>query len=149
MNALIDGVVVKYLKLIPDERGLLMEILRCDEEIFEKFGQVYLSVAYPNVVKAWHWHKLQTDHFAVVKGMAKVALYDQRKDSPTYKCVNEFFIGERNPILLKIPKEVMHGYKAVGEESAYLINVPTFPYNRLLPDEERVDSVNNDIPYKW
>lgn len=149
MNNLIDGVVLKPLKVMPDERGLLMEILRCDEEIFEKFGQVYLSVAYPNVVKAWHWHKIQTDHFAIVKGMGKVVLYDQREESPTFKCINELFIGEQNPVLVKIPKKVMHGYKAIGNESAFLINVPTAPYNRGLPDEERVDAFKNDIPYKW
>src|SRR3990170_1354878 len=71
---MIEGVMVKQLKVIPDERGRLMEILRCDEEMFEKFGQVYLTTGYPGVVKAWHYHKGQTDHFCVVKGMMKEAL---------------------------------------------------------------------------
>jgi len=37
---MIDGVKVKKLKVIPDERGWLMEILRCDDEIYKEFGQV-------------------------------------------------------------------------------------------------------------
>jgi len=57
----IDGVIIKSLKVIPDERGWLMEILRCDDKIFKQFGQVYLSTAYPGVVKGWHYHKKQTD----------------------------------------------------------------------------------------
>ncbi len=72
----IEGVAVKPLRVIPDERGWLMEMLRCDDDIFQKFGQVYVTVCYPSVVKAWHYHKLQTDYFVVVKGMAKVVLYD-------------------------------------------------------------------------
>ena len=69
---MIDGVKIKQLKVIPDERGRLMEILRSDDEIYDKFGQAYMTTAYPGVVKAWHFHKFQVDHFAVVKGMMKV-----------------------------------------------------------------------------
>src|SRR4030066_1948114 len=115
---MIEGVMVKQLKVIPDERGRLMEILRCDEEMFEKFGQVYLTTGYPGVVKAWHYHKGQTDHFCVVKGMMKVVLYDPRDGSLTKGEVNEFFLGEHRPILLKIPPLVYHGFKTVSMEEA-------------------------------
>ena len=77
---MIEGVSIKKLKVIPDERGFVMEMLRCDDDIFKKFGQVYLSVAYPGVGKGWHYHKIQTDYFTVVKGMLKVVLFDQRED---------------------------------------------------------------------
>jgi dTDP-4-dehydrorhamnose 3,5-epimerase len=46
---MIDGVKVKDLKVIPDERGLLMEMLRSDDEVFQKFGQVYVTMVYPGV----------------------------------------------------------------------------------------------------
>lgn len=146
---MIDGVKIKKLKVIPDERGWLMEMLRCDDDIFQQFGQVYLSVVYPGVVKGWHYHKKQTDFFTVVKGMVKVALYDNREDSPTYKEVNEFFMGEHNPILITIPPLIMHGIKGIGTEPAYLINCPTEPYKYDEPDEFRVDPHDNDIPYDW
>ena len=103
---MIDGVKVKPLRVIPDERGRLMEILRNDDEIFQQFGQVYMTTTYPNVVKAWHYHKLQTDNVAVVKGMLKLVLYDRRDGSPTSGEINEFFIGEHNPLLVQIPREV-------------------------------------------
>jgi dTDP-4-dehydrorhamnose 3,5-epimerase len=57
---MIDGVKTKKLRVIPDERGWLMEILRNDDEIYNEFGQVYITTAYPEVVKAWHMHKKQT-----------------------------------------------------------------------------------------
>lgn len=146
---MIDGVVVKPLRVIPDERGFLMEMLRSDDEIFERFGQSYITACYPGVVKGWHYHKKQTDHFVCVKGMAKVVLYDSREDSPTYRQVQEFFIGERNPVLLKIPRLVMHGFKAIGTEMAMIINFPTELYNYSEPDEYRVPWDSKDIPYDW
>ena len=146
---MIEGVVVKKLRLIPDERGRLMEILRSDDELFIKFGQVYVTTAYPRVVKGWHYHKKQVDNMAVVRGMMKVVLYDNREDSPTFREVNEFFIGEHNPLLIKIPPLVMHGFKCISEQEAIAINCPTEVYNYDNPDEFRVDPHDNDIPYDW
>lgn len=71
---MIDGVQVKKLSLIPDERGFLMEMLRSDWPEFDRFAQSYVTACYPGVVKAWHYHEKQTDHFVCVHGMAKVAL---------------------------------------------------------------------------
>jgi dTDP-4-dehydrorhamnose 3,5-epimerase len=146
---LIDGVITKQLKVIPDERGFLMEILRRDDPFFRQFGQAYITAVYPGVVKGWHWHKLQTDHFCVVRGMAKVVLYDRRQDSPTRGEVNEFFLGERNPLLVGIPAGVLHGMKGIGTEVAVVLNLPTEPYNHADPDEHRVPPHDNDIPYDW
>jgi dTDP-4-dehydrorhamnose 3,5-epimerase len=146
---MIEGAVTKKLNFIPDERGRLMEILRRDEEIFAGFGQVYLTTTYPGVVKAWHFHKLQDDFITCVRGMLKLVLYDARKDSKTEGEVNEFFIGDFNPLLVKVPRMVYHGWKCISQEEALVINVPTEPYNRGTPDEYRVDPHQNDIPYGW
>ncbi len=119
---MIDGVKIKRLTAHHDERGWLAEILRSDDEVFEGFGQVYVSVAYPGVVKGWHYHKLQTDHFCVIRGMLKVVLYDSREESPTFGEVNEFFMGEGNLMLVKIPPLIVHGVKANSTEPGFLIN---------------------------
>lgn len=145
----IDGVRTKQLRVIPDERGYLMEMLRCDDEMFVRFGQVYLTVAFPGVVKGWHYHKRQDDIFVVVKGMIKLVLYDQRGDSSTCKLINELFIGERNPMLVTIPAGVVHGFKGIGVEPAYLINLPTEPYDYSNPDEFRISPRDPSIPYDW
>ncbi len=146
---MIEGVKLKDLKVIPDERGRLMEILRADDELFKKFGQVYMTTAYPGVVKAWHYHKLQTDNMTIIKGMMKIVLYDARKDSPTHGEVNEFFLGEHNPKLLQIPKLVYPGCKCISQEEAVVINIPTETYNYEAPDEYRLDPHRNEIPYDW
>ena len=146
---MIDGVRVKALKVISDERGWLMEMLRSDDEIFVGFGQVYMTAAYPGVVKGWHYHKKQIDHFVCVRGMMKVVLYDSRESSLTRGQVNEFFIGERSQQLIQIPTLVYHGFKCISDEPALLLNTVTHPYNHADPDEFRVDPHENDIPYDW
>ena len=146
---MIEGVEIKKLKVIPDNRGFLMEMLRCDDSLFERFGQVYLSVCRPKVVKGWHYHKQQTDNFVVVKGNAKVVLYDNRESSQTKREIQEVFMGEENPILLKIPTYVVHGITPIGDEPSYLINCPTLPYDYKNPDEFRISFKSKDIPYDW
>lgn len=146
---MIDGVKVKKLKIIPDDRGRLMEILRADEEIFEKFGQVYMTTAKPGVVKAWHYHKKQDDNFTCVCGRMRLALYDARSKSPTYKEINDFLISLEDPMLVHIPKGVYHGFKCVSDAEALVINTVTEPYNYKTPDEYRVDAYENEIPYDW
>ena len=146
---MIDGVRTRKLKIIPDERGRVMEIFRSDWEEFTKFGQVYLTTAYPGVTKAWHYHKKQTDNFCVIKGTMKVVLYDAREDSPTRGEVNEFFIGELNPMLIIIPPLVYHGFKCISETEALVINSPTEVYNYNNPDEFRIDPHTGGIPYDW
>ncbi len=146
---LIQGVRVKALKVIPDERGRLMEMLRSDDEIFLQFGQAYMTTMFPGVTKAWHYHKLQTDHFVCVRGTIKLALYDEREDSPTKGVVNEFFLGDHGPQLVQIPHHVWHGFKNVGEGESIIVNIVTHPYDCAHPDEFRIDPHQNHIPYSW
>ncbi|MBN2414624.1 dTDP-4-dehydrorhamnose 3,5-epimerase family protein [bacterium] len=146
---MIEGVVCKTLKVVPDERGRLMEILRSDDKIFEKFGQVYMTTTYPGVIKAWHFHTQQDDNVTVVKGMLKLVLYDNRAGSPTRGELNEFFLGEHNPILVHIPKLVFHGWKCISEQEAIAVNTVTKPYNYKDPDEQRLPYDSDEVPYDW
>lgn len=146
---MIEGVSVKKLRVIPDERGRLMEIVRSDDDFFDRFGQVYMTTCYPGVVKGWHYHKKQTDYMTAICGMLKIVLYDGREDSATSGEINEFFAGERNQILITIPPGVCHGFKCIGTEEAIVINTVTEPYQYDDPDEFRIDPHDNDIGYDW
>jgi dTDP-4-dehydrorhamnose 3,5-epimerase len=146
---LIEGVSIKNLKVIPDERGRLMEILRADEKQFSKFGQVYMTTAYPGITKAWHSHKLQDDNLTAITGMAKIVLYDGREGSPTKGAINEFFAGDQNHILIHIPKFIWHGFKCISDMEAIIVNIVTKCYNYKNPDEYRKPPDDSDIPYDW
>jgi dTDP-4-dehydrorhamnose 3,5-epimerase len=145
----IEGVKVKPLRLIPDERGWLMEVLRADDaDFFTRFGQVYVSATYPGVVKAWHYHQRQVDNFACLIGMVKLVLVDTRPDSPSQGAIDEFFIGTQNPMLVQVPNLVYHGWKCISLETAVVVNVPNEPYRYDAPDEHRIEP-HHTLPYDW
>ncbi len=146
---MIDGVIIKKLARHLDDRGYVMEILRDDDEQFLGFGQVYVSACFPGVIKAWHCHEHQTDNFCVIRGNAKVGLYDDRPDSPTNGEAQAIVAGELNPLLIQIPPLVWHGFMPVGGEMAVVVNVPTRHYDRESPDELRRDLSDPDIPFTW
>ena len=145
----IEGVVIKPLRLSRDARGWLMEILRADDPDFKRFGQVYVTVARPGVVKAWHCHEKQTDHLAVVAGRARIALYDARDGSATAGNVVDVVAGEDNPVLVIVPPGVYHGFKPAGDGAAHVINIPTEVYDYDGPDELRRPYDDPAIPYDW
>ena len=146
---MIAGVKTKKLKVVPDERGRLMEFLRSDDDLFIKFGQVYVSTTYPGVVKGWHYHKIQTDTLTCVKGMLKLVLYDRRDGSQTKGELQEFYVGEHNPLLVQIPPGVCHGWKCVSQEEAIALNCPSEVYDYQKPDEYRIAPHTGEIPYDW
>ena len=144
---MIEGVIVHNLRKIPDERGMIMHMLRCDDPHFEQFGEIYFSTAYPGVIKGWHEHTRQTQNYAVIQGMIKLVLYDNRADSPTYKELIEIFTGEDNYQLIRIPTGVINGYKTIGTKPAIVANCATLPHQ---PDEMlRYDPLGDKVPYKW
>lgn len=149
---MIEGVKTKNLKCIPDKRGFLMEMLRCDDELFKGFGQVYVSGCKRGVAKGWHYHKIQTDNFVCVLGNALVILYDNREGSKTRGESNSFLLKAQiseEHILLQIPPGVIHGFTPVDCEETWVINVPDFPYKYGSPDEYRFPWNSPEIPVKW
>ena len=144
---MIEGVKVKPLKKIPDERGMIMHMLRCDDPEFEKFGEIYFSAVNPGVVKGWHRHREMTLNYAVVSGMIKLVLYDDREGSATKGELQEIYMGEDSYVLVRIPPHVWNGFKGTSLEPAIVANCATIPHD---PKEiERLDPFKNDIPYDW
>ena len=150
---MIQGVEIKNLKVIKDDRGFLMEMLRADDKIFKKFGQVYMTFCKYGVAKAWHYHKLQGDYFIALQGKTLVGLYDARKKSESYGQTAKFILAapeERGQhIVLKIPKGVYHGFTALTKNGSKVLNVPTKAYNYKKPDEYRMPWNAKEIPFCW
>ena len=144
---MINGVEVIPLRVIPDERGKVMHMLRCDDPHFDHFGEIYFSMVYPGVVKGWHLHKQMDLNYAVVSGMIKLVLYDDRVDSITRGELQELFVGESNYALVHIPHGIWNGFKGIGVKPAIVANCATLPHD---PDEiVRMDPFKNHIPYDW
>lgn len=132
-----EGVLIIKLNRHADDRGYLTEVLRCDDPHFQKFGQAYVSFLRKGIIKAWHKHEKQTDHFYVVSGTSKIGLYDDREGSVTKGQYKTVVLGEAgHDALLVIPPLVWHGQMSLSEVT-YLLNMPTEPYDAANPDEIR------------
>lgn len=141
--------MVKDLVRYPDERGFFEEMIRVTDAFFaEGFGQVSHSFMHRGVVKAWHVHKRQIDWWYVVRGTIKVALYDTREQSETYKELNEFTIGsaEGQNKVIKVPPGVAHGLKVI-EGPADLVYVTSGVYAK--DEEGRIPYNDPTIGYDW
>ena len=90
----IDGVTVRPLRQIPDERGMVMHMLRADDPHFDAFGEIYFSVVELGAIKAWHLHERMTINYAVPYGKIKLVVYDDRDGSPTRGQLDEIYVGE-------------------------------------------------------
>ena len=148
---LIDGVRADSCQLWPDDRGYFLEVARLGEGYVPGFppgsAQVSASLGYPGTIKAFHYHRLQTDLWVPCQGMLQVALVDLRKSSPTFAERNTFFIGTMRPWRLVIPPGVAHGYKVIGETPAMLVYVTDRHYDPA--DEGRLPFDSPEIAYDW
>jgi len=144
----IDGVAIHPLKQIPDERGKVMHMLRATDPHFVGFGEIYFSVVYPGVVKAWHLHSRMVINYAVPVGRIKLVLFDAREGSRTHRELQEIFLGEDFYALAQVPPGVWNGFKGVGVTPAVVANCASIAHD---PDEiTRMDPLHNDvIPYDW
>jgi len=144
---MIKGVEVRALRQIPDERGKVMHMLRRDDPWFESFGEIYFSVVYPGAIKGWHLHTRMTLNYAVVSGMIKLVLYDDRADAPTRGEIQEIFTGEDHYALVTVPPGIWNGFKGLGGEPAIVANCATHPHD---PEEiVRMPPSTDRIPYRW
>jgi dTDP-4-dehydrorhamnose 3,5-epimerase len=143
----IEGVVVSQLTQIFDERGKVMHMLRRDSPRFSDFGEIYFSCTYPGAIKAWHLHRAMTLNYAVVHGVIKCVLFDDRPNSSTRGCVEEYFLSPENYCLITVPPMIWNGWKGIGKETAIVANCANIPHD---PNEiTRKSPTDPSIPYDW
>ena len=151
---LIDGVRFRPTRPVPHEDGTLAEIARVAwPEIDLPVVQVHLTTTFAGRVRAWGLHEASTDRLFVVSGLVSIVVYDGREDSPTFKRLNEFRVSERNPGLLVIPPNLFHGWKNIGIDEAFIINMPSNQYDHAKPDalDLPYDSplAEQIVPFRW
>jgi dTDP-4-dehydrorhamnose 3,5-epimerase len=146
-QGLIDGVKIELLTSGSDERGMLHELLTTRDAAIEPIVHVYEVVAEPGSVRAWVYHKHQSDRLCFTNGHFKWALYDIRVGSRTYGKLNILDVGEHLRCRLTIPPYVIHGVKNYSGRIASFINCPTNIYRHDQPDKTRLPYGHPGIPY--
>jgi len=148
---LIEGVKVRSYELWPDDRGYFLEVVRLRQGLAADFvpeqTQVSAALSYPGTIKAFHFHRHQTDLWVPAQGMFQVTLVDLRPGSRTFALKNTLYTGALKPWQILIPPGVGHGYKVIGESPAMLVYVT----NRLYDpqDEGRIPYNQPSIAYDW
>lgn len=146
---MINGVEMKKLIVHKDKRGFFCELIRRSDAFFKncQFAQLSHSMSRKGVLKAWHLHKKQTDWMYCACGDIKLALYDVREKSKTYKELVEIKMGEKfGRKVVKIPPGVVHGYKVINgpAQMIYLMDREYDP-----EDELRIPHDDPEIGYNW
>ena len=144
---LLEGVIIRPLKKISDERGTIMHGVRKDN-ILNDFGEVYFKKIYSGVINGWHMHEKLILNYICVFGMIKLVLYDMRENSPTKGALQELFIGEDNYCMVHIPTGIANGSKGLGFPYSIMVNVASEPHDPNLK-YLRIDPHSGKIPYDW
>ncbi|MBV8832672.1 MAG: dTDP-4-dehydrorhamnose 3,5-epimerase family protein [Acidobacteriaceae bacterium] len=148
---LIADVEIKPFPLWPDDRGYFLEIARTGQGLISHFPststQVSAALNHPGIIKAFHYHKLQTDFWVPAAGLLQVALVDLRQGSRTFARKNTIYVGALRPWQILIPPGVAHGYKVIGEQPSVLVYVTNRTYDPS--DEGRIPYNDTGIAYDW
>jgi dTDP-4-dehydrorhamnose 3,5-epimerase len=148
---LIDQVQIRPFPLWPDDRGYFLEVARIGQGLVADFPhestQVSAALNYPGIIKAFHYHRNQTDFWVPAAGLMQVALVDLRRGSRTYAAKNTIYVGALRPWQIVIPPGVAHGYKVIGEQPSVLIYVTNRTYDPK--DEGRIPYNDTAISYDW
>ena len=144
----IKGVIVKPLRLITDDRGSILHMLRSDSDLFIRFGEVYFSEIHPGIVKAWKRHKKQTQNLTVLLEKIRLVIYDDRPSSSTKGKIVEYNLGRlENYKLVHIPPMLWYGFQALGDRTSLIANCTDHPHD---PEElETLPADSNQIPFQW
>ena len=145
----IEGVRLQRLITRTDGRGGLTVLLSNLNENVIPPPHVYVVSAEPGSIRAWVYHKRQSDRLAFTNGDVRVVLHDLQPDSPTYRKLNVLDVGAANKIVLTIPPFVVHGVQNRGSQTATFINMPTRAYDLADPDKARLRRDHPGIPYTF
>jgi len=145
----IDGCSAVRLGESDDHRGSLIELLTTRDGPIAPIVHVYQVHAGPRSIRAWVYHKLQSDRLCFTSGRFRVVLYDARQGSPTAGRLNEFVVGRDNMIILTIPPLVIHGVENLEDTASVFVNLPTRAYNHADPDKYRLAADSPLIPYAF
>ncbi len=136
----INGIIIKDLIRNEDKRGWLIELFRKDmiaEEFFPEMS--YISMTLPGVARGPHEHIAQTDYFCFAgPSTFRLMLWDNRKESATYKNKMSLNVGENDPKIVIVPQGIVHAYKNIGDKPGVVINLP----NKLYAGWGKKDKVD-------
>lgn len=146
--AKIEGIKQQELRQINDDRGAVLHMIRQDSEDFIGFGECYFSEINYGKVKAWKYHKEQTQTLVVPVGTIRMVIYDDRAESKTKGALQVLELGRpENYFRIQIPPKLWYGFEGLSRTPALIVNCADKPHD---PFESKVIAFDDaNIPYAW
>lgn len=146
---MIHGVYIKQVIQHPAPDGFFVELVKEGEQSFHEIKQTSYSQTLPGTIKAFHLHKGYWEIWCVLKGRAKIVMYDGRPDSPTQGETQVLFSDEKDMKVVAIPPGVAHGYQVLGSEPVGMLYHAGKAYDPKNPGIEEIPFDDPKINFNW
>jgi dTDP-4-dehydrorhamnose 3,5-epimerase len=122
--------------------GFLVPIYNIHDGFFAKGKepqQIYMTTIRPGTVKGPHLHFIRTGFFTCIKGNVRVVL-------KTEEGYSVFFSGEDHEYRsIEVPTGTPAAVQCIGEDEAYLLNMPNPAWTPEMNDEHSTDFSDFDF----
>ncbi|SMF75444.1 dTDP-4-dehydrorhamnose 3,5-epimerase family protein [Pseudobacteriovorax antillogorgiicola] len=145
---MIEGVKIVDKRVIRDERGAVLHMLRRDSEDYHSdFGEIYFSKIRQGIVKGWKKHLINIQRLVVPVGEVKFVLFDTRKESKTFNEVLTICLSEDNYKMLVIPPNITYAFQGISTGESLVANCSNKVFEQ--GESETIPVESNLIPYRW
>jgi dTDP-4-dehydrorhamnose 3,5-epimerase len=141
---MIEGVLISKRRVIQDDRGDVMHMLKSTDVEFSQFGEMYFSKIKAGKKKTWRRHREATSQLTVPIGSVHFIIFDDRAQSATHGRRLDITIGESNHHLITIPPMVWYALENAGSGTALIGNCSSLP--RDPSESDRRDLNDTRMP---
>ena len=139
----IEGLAIKKLKQIIDNRGAVFHFIKNSDNEFYSFGEIYFSKINFNIIKGWKYHKKIVQNICVPYGSVKFVIYDNRINSQTNGKIIEIILNSENDYqLLTLPPCVWYSFKGLSNEYSLICNLISETHDL---NESKILPLDNNI----
>ncbi len=145
MDALIGGVIITPLKIVPVEDGDILHAVKRSSPGFVDFGEAYFSTILPGRIKAWKKHLRMTLNLVVPEGCVRFVIFDDRPDSPSRGQIAEIRLSRSHYARLTVPPGLWMGFQCVGENAGLILNLADMEHDPSEAERLPIEG----IPFDW
>jgi len=122
-GANLDGVIVFYPEVFEDDRGFFKETYSRNKYrelgLLDDFVQDSVSFSSRNVVRGLHGDPEMSKLIQVLRGKVFDVVVDLRRNSPTFRKWQGFYLSEHNHAQIYVPKGCFNGFMALADDVVF------------------------------
>lgn len=140
------GVNLYNLNKIILPKGNVLHALKSTDEGFVGFGEAYFSQIESGAIKGWKRHNQFTMNLIVPVGKVKFIIYDDREESETNGCFEEYILSpDENYKRLTIEPGLWLAFKGLSDYTSILLDIIPEPHIKEEADSLELYSIKYDF----